>query len=409
MAPRPPAPARSIARTATAVRTGAGIGRAYTRARWPNAITTRAGGVSTCRSSGVTNGPGVNTPGIRKPPWLKVRLASGPNHAELKELMRDASLHTVCEEAMCPNIGECWEQREATFLILGAKCTRRCGFCDVMTARPDPVDEDEPERIARDGPRDGTALRRAHRRRPRRPARRRRRDLGGHDPRVPRGRARHRRRGASRPTSRAANGDLATVLEAAPDVFAHNLETVRRLHDRIRPAFGYDRSLDVLRIARRLRAGQITKSNLILGMGERPDEVAEAMRDLRDAGVRHPHDRPVPAADDAAPPGRSMGASRRVRRARSWARRSSASRTSRPGRSFAPATTRASSSGGRATRAASRWPEPPTQSGSESRAARTGNIATAMLGWSRTSWANTVRSRATHRTSERARTRAVLG
>ena len=85
---------------------------------------------------GVTNGPGVNTPGVRKPPWLKVRLASGPNHAALKELMRDASLHTVCEEAMCPNIGECWEQREATFLILGAKCTRRCGFCDVMTARP---------------------------------------------------------------------------------------------------------------------------------------------------------------------------------------------------------------------------------------------------------------------------------
>src|SRR2546426_831857 len=97
---------------------------------------------------GVTNGPGVNAPGTRKPAWLKVRLATGPNYTELKGLMRDTSLHTVCEEAMCPNIGECWEEREATFLILGAKCTRRCGFCDVMTAKPDPVDEDEPRRFA---------------------------------------------------------------------------------------------------------------------------------------------------------------------------------------------------------------------------------------------------------------------
>src|SRR5213075_1249842 len=96
---------------------------------------------------GVTNGPGVNARGSRKPPWLKVRLATGPNYTELKGLMRDASLHTVCEEAMCPNIGECWEEREATFLLLGAKCTRRCGFCDVMTAKPDPVDEDEPARV----------------------------------------------------------------------------------------------------------------------------------------------------------------------------------------------------------------------------------------------------------------------
>ena len=97
---------------------------------------------------GVTNGPGVNAPGSRKPEWLKVRLATGPNYTDLKGLMRGASLHTVCEEAMCPNIGECWEEREATFLILGARCTRRCGFCDVMTAKPDPVDEDEPRRIA---------------------------------------------------------------------------------------------------------------------------------------------------------------------------------------------------------------------------------------------------------------------
>ena len=90
---------------------------------------------------GVTNGPGVNAPGAGKPPWLKVRLASGPNFNALKELMRDQALHTVCEEAMCPNIAECWEAREATFLILGERCTRRCGFCNVMTAKPFDVDE----------------------------------------------------------------------------------------------------------------------------------------------------------------------------------------------------------------------------------------------------------------------------
>jgi lipoic acid synthetase len=96
-----------------------------------------------------TNGrPSAPSIDARKPPWLKVRLQTGPNYQELQGIMRGLSLHTVCEEAMCPNIHECWEEREATFLILGDKCTRRCGFCDVMTAKPDPVDEDEPRRIA---------------------------------------------------------------------------------------------------------------------------------------------------------------------------------------------------------------------------------------------------------------------
>ncbi|HTG46979.1 MAG TPA: lipoyl synthase [Actinomycetota bacterium] len=233
---------------------------------------------------GVTNGPGVNAPGERKPPWLKVRLASGPNHAALKELMRGASLHTVCEEAMCPNIGECWEEREATFLLLGAKCTRRCGFCDVMTARPDPVDEDEPARIAeavrsmglryvvltgvaRDDLPDGGAAIWAM-------------AITACAAAVP---------GIGvevLPSDfKGGEADLTTVLDAGPDVFAHNLETVRRLHDRIRPAFGYDRSLEVLRFAAGHRADQITKSNLILGMGERTEEIPEAMADLRDAGV----------------------------------------------------------------------------------------------------------------------------
>jgi lipoic acid synthetase len=233
--------------------------------------------------------PIVSTNGIavsegRKPAWLKVRLQGGPNYAELKGIMREAGLHTVCEEAMCPNISECWEEREATFLILGDKCTRRCGFCDVMTAKPDPVDEDEPRRIAQ-------AVR----------------EMGlrfvvvtgvARDD-LPDGGARiwaatiHAIREAVPgcgvevlPTDfKGGEADLATVLAAEPDVFAHNLETVRRLHERIRPAFGYDRTLDVLRTAERLREGQVTKSNLILGMGERPDEIPSALEDLAEAGV----------------------------------------------------------------------------------------------------------------------------
>ncbi|HEY7399577.1 MAG TPA: lipoyl synthase [Actinomycetota bacterium] len=232
---------------------------------------------------GVTGAETKALTGERKPPWLKVRLRNGPNAAELRSILRGRSLHTVCEEAMCPNIHECWEDREATFLILGNKCTRRCGFCDVMTARPDPVDEDEPARladavramglrfvvitgVARDDLPDGGAriwARTIHAVREAVP------DAGIE----------------VLPTDfRGGERDLATVIEAEPDVFAHNLETVRRLHERIRPAFGYDRTLGVLRNAKRIRAGQVTKSNLILGMGERPEEIPEALADLRDAG-----------------------------------------------------------------------------------------------------------------------------
>ena len=215
----------------------------------------------------------------RRPEWLRVKARTGPNYSELKGIMRGLDLHTVCEEAGCPNIYECWEEREATFLILGDRCTRRCGFCDVMTAKPFPVDEDEPRRIAeavramglwyvvltgvaRDDLPDGGASIWAAAIRAVREA-------------VP-------RCGVEvLPTDfRGGESDIATVVRAEPDVFAHNLETVRRLHGRIRPAFGYDPSLEVLRIAKRRRSGQITKSNLILGMGERPEEVAEAMRDI---------------------------------------------------------------------------------------------------------------------------------
>jgi len=219
----------------------------------------------------------------RKPAWLKVRLAGGDNYAELKSLMRSLNLHTVCEEAMCPNIGECWEAREATFLILGDRCTRRCGFCDVMTAKPDPVDEDEPARIASAVREIGlryvvlTGVARD--------------DLPDGGARIWAAAIRAVRDAAPGcgvevlPTDfRGGERDIATVIEARPDVFAHNLETVRRLHNRIRPAFGYDRSLDVLRLAKRMRSDQITKSNLILGMGEKPTEVTEALADLHEAG-----------------------------------------------------------------------------------------------------------------------------
>jgi lipoyl synthase len=219
-----------------------------------------------------------------KPPWLKVRLGSGPNYTELRGLMRGLDLNTVCEEAMCPNIHECWEDREATFLILGTKCTRRCGFCDVQTAKPDPVDQDEPRRIAEAVQAMGlkyvvlTAVARD--------------DLadGGAGAWAAtiiavRGAVPGCRIEVLPSDLKGGHQDIATVLAASPDVFAHNLETVRRLHDRIRPAFGYDRSLDVLRTAKRVRPGQVTKSNLILGMGETTGEIAVALRDLHNAGV----------------------------------------------------------------------------------------------------------------------------
>jgi lipoyl synthase len=231
----------------------------------------------------VSTTSGTPAPDGRKPPWLKVKLQTGPNYHELKHLMRQRSLHTVCEEASCPNIHECWEEREATFLILGDRCTRRCGFCDVMTAKPDPVDEAEPARVAEAVREMGlrfvviTGVARD--------------DLSDGGARVWAATIRAVREavpgcGVEVLPSDLKGGerDIATVLDAQPDVFAHNLETVRRLHARIRPAFGYDRSLDVLRIAKRVRSGQVTKSNLILGMGERPDEIPVALQDLADAG-----------------------------------------------------------------------------------------------------------------------------
>ena len=256
---------------------------------------------------GVTNGPGVNQPGVRKPPWLKVRLAAGPNYTALKHLMRDADLHTVCEEAMCPNIGECWEEREATFLILGTKCTRRCGFCDVMTAKPEAVDPEEPTRIAetvarmglryvvltgvaRDDLPDGGASVWAEAIGACRAA------VPGIDVEV-------------LPSDfKGGERDIATVLAAEPTVFAHNLETVPRLHERIRPAFGYERSLDVLRFAKRSprRPGDEVEPD----PGDGRDRGGGHRRPWRPARRRgrHRDDGPVPAAHTAASPGAPMGA-----------------------------------------------------------------------------------------------------
>jgi lipoic acid synthetase len=221
------------------------------------------------------------TPIERKPPWIKTRLRTGPEYTELKNLVRRQGLHTVCEEAGCPNIFECWEDREATFLIGGDACTRRCDFCQIATGRPEPLDTGEPRRVAESvaamGLRYATVTGVA------------RDDLpdGGawlyaqtcveiHDA-VP---------GCGVelliPDFNAVDERLAVVFSARPQVLAHNIETVPRIFRRIRPGFRYERSLDVLTAAR--EAGLVTKSNLILGLGEEAGEIRQAMADLRGAG-----------------------------------------------------------------------------------------------------------------------------
>src|SRR6266567_4622064 len=171
----------------------------------------------------------------RKPPWIKTRLRTGPSYTELKSLVRREGLHTVCEEAGCPNIFECWEDREATFLIGGDQCTRRCDFCQIDTGKPEPLDRDEPRRVAE-------RVRQIHELNP---------DTGVEN---------------LIPDFNGVPALLREVFESRPEVLAHNVETVPRTFKRIRPAFRYDRSLDVITQARDF--GLVTKSNLILGMGE---------------------------------------------------------------------------------------------------------------------------------------------
>ena len=221
------------------------------------------------------------TPIEKKPAWIKTRAKMGPEYTELKSLVRREGLHTVCEEAGCPNIYECWEDREATFLIGGEQCTRRCDFCQIDTGRPADLDRAEPRKVAesvqamglryatvtgvaRDDLEDGGAwlyaetVRQIHTLNP----------GTGVELLIP--------------DFNADPDQLAEVFGSRPEVLAHNLETVPRIFKRIRPAFRYDRSLEVITKAR--EDGLVTKSNLILGMGETPSEVTSALQDLHDAG-----------------------------------------------------------------------------------------------------------------------------
>src|ERR687894_1666929 len=215
------------------------------------------------------------TPIEKKPEWIKTRATMGPEYSELKGLVKREGLHTVCEEAGCPNIFECWEDREATFLIGGDQCTRRCDFCQIDTGKPAALDTGEPLRVAEsvqkmqlryatvtgvcrdDLPDEGAwlyaeTIREIHRLNPGTGVEMLAPDFSG-------------------------NLDLLDQLfAAAPEVFAHNVETVPRIFRRIRPGFRYERSLDVLRASR--SAGLVTKSNLILGMGETRPEISAAMR-----------------------------------------------------------------------------------------------------------------------------------
>ncbi|WP_181789949.1 lipoyl synthase, partial [Streptomyces phytophilus] len=221
------------------------------------------------------------TPIERKPEWIKTRAKMGPEYNALRKLVKDEGLHTVCQEAGCPNIFECWEDREATFLIGGEQCTRRCDFCQIDTGRPAELDRDEPRRVAesvqrmelryatitgvaRDDLEDGGAwlyaetVRQIHAVTP----------GTGVELLIP--------------DFNAEPEQLAEVFSARPEVLAHNVETVPRIFKRIRPGFRYERSLEVLTRAR--EAGLVTKSNLILGLGEEREEVSQALRDLHEAG-----------------------------------------------------------------------------------------------------------------------------
>jgi lipoyl synthase len=214
----------------------------------------------------------------KKPPWIKTRLRTGPEFTELKALVQREGLHTVCEEAGCPNIFECWEDREATFLIGGEQCTRRCDFCQIDTGKPAPLDRDEPRRVAESvqamGLRYATVTGVA------------RDDLDDegawlYAETIRRIHALNPGTGVEIlvPDFSAKPELLGQVFDAQPEVFAHNIETVPRIFKRIRPAFRYERSLDVL--AQGHAAGLVTKSNLILGMGETREEISAALRDLR--------------------------------------------------------------------------------------------------------------------------------
>ena len=217
----------------------------------------------------------------RKPEWIKTKAHMGPEYTRLQSLVKSEGLHTVCQEAACPNIFECWEDKEATFLIGGDKCTRRCDFCNIDTGKPDALDREEPRKVAEsvkamglkyatitgvtrdDLPDEGAwlyaeTIRMVHELNP------------GTGVEM------------LAPDFHAKAHLLNEIFETRPEVFAHNLETVPRIFKRIRPAFTYEKSLTVISMARDF--GLVTKSNLILGLGETREEVTQALADLHDAG-----------------------------------------------------------------------------------------------------------------------------
>ncbi len=217
----------------------------------------------------------------RKPEWIKTKAHMGPEYTRLQSLVKSEGLHTVCQEAACPNIFECWEDKEATFLIGGDKCTRRCDFCNIDTGKPDALDREEPRKVAEsvkamglkyatitgvtrdDLPDEGAwlyaeTIRMVHELNP------------GTGVEM------------LAPDFHAKAHLLNEIFETRPEVFAHNLETVPRIFKRIRPAFTYEKSLTAISTARDF--GLVTKSNLILGLGETREEVTQALVDLHDAG-----------------------------------------------------------------------------------------------------------------------------
>ena len=220
----------------------------------------------------------------RKPPWLKVKAPGGPNYMRLKHLMRELDLHSVCEEAHCPNVGECWEHGTATFMILGDVCTRNCAYCAVAHGRPPKYDIAEPHRVARaiadmglqhavitsvdrdDLPDFGAwvfaeTIRQIHERIP----------------------------GCSVevlvPDFQGNEDSIRTVLEAGPEIYNHNTETVPRLYKKARPGGRYPRVMEIFRFAKRIAPDIPTKTGMILGMGETIEEVVAVMRDLREVDV----------------------------------------------------------------------------------------------------------------------------
>ena len=223
-------------------------------------------------------------PSTPKPSWLKVRAPGGPQYLRLKGLMREWNLHSVCEEAHCPNIGECWEDLTATFMILGDVCTRNCGYCAVTHGRPQWEDREEPERVGRAVRELGlehvviTSVNRD--------------DLadGGAAHFAATVGAIRRHAPACRvelliPDFQGLGEALDAVIAAGPDILNHNTETVPRLYKLARHGGRYERTLEIFRRSRRVAPGLLTKSGIILGLGEERDELVATMRDLREAGV----------------------------------------------------------------------------------------------------------------------------